>query len=58
MLRDNYFRSGEGFMFVYAIDMASSLNSLQDIYQSILRVLETDNVRLFYPPDDGCARYW
>lgn len=43
-MREQYMRTGEGFLLVYSIDSKSSLDELQNFYEQIQRVKESDNV--------------
>jgi GTPase KRas len=43
-MRDNYYRTGEGFMCVYAITMADSFDRLDNFFEQILRVTDRDGV--------------
>jgi GTPase SAR1 family protein len=44
-LRDLYFKSGDAFMLVYAIDSLSSFHELNQIYQRLRRI-KGDHVRM------------
>lgn len=43
-MREQYMRTGEGFLLVYSIDSRSSLDELTSFYEQIQRVKESDNV--------------
>merc|ERR1712100_613558 len=43
-MRDNYYRTGEGFMCVYAITMMDSFDKLENFFEQILRVTDRENV--------------
>lgn len=43
-MREQYMRTGEGFLLVYAINSRNSLEELQVFYEQIQRVKDTDNV--------------
>lgn len=43
-MREQYMRTGEGFLLVYSIDSKSSLDELQNFYEQIQRVKESENV--------------
>lgn len=43
-IRDNYFRSGEGFLCVFSITEQESLNATQELREQILRVKNDDNI--------------
>ncbi|CAH6723546.1 ras-like protein 1 [[Candida] jaroonii] len=43
-MREQYMRTGEGFLLVYSIDSRSSLDELASFYEQIQRVKESDNV--------------
>lgn len=43
-IRDNYYRSGEGFLCVYSITELESFNNCQDFRDQICRVLNDNNV--------------
>jgi len=43
-MRDNYYRSGEGFFCVYAIDSFQSFSLVKEFHAQILRVTEQDAV--------------
>jgi GTPase KRas protein len=45
-MREQYMRSGEGFILVYAINSRSSFEEIQTFYQQILRVKDSDYVPL------------
>lgn len=44
-MRDNYFRTGEGFLCVYSMTMQNSFDLMPTFHEQILRVTEDDNVR-------------
>lgn len=43
-MREQYMRTGEGFLLVYAINSRNSLDELQVFYEQIQRVKDSDNV--------------
>lgn len=43
-MREQYMRTGEGFLLVYSIDSKSSLDELTSFYEQIQRVKEIENV--------------
>lgn len=43
-IRDNYLRSGEGFLCLFSITEQESLNSAQELREQILRVKNDDNI--------------
>lgn len=43
-MREQYMRTGEGFLLVYAINSRNSLDELQTFYEQIQRVKDSDNV--------------
>lgn len=43
-MREQYMRTGEGFLLVYAINFRNSLEELQTFYEQIIRVKDTDDV--------------
>eukprot|EP01098_Paradermamoeba_levis_P016987 TRINITY_DN9482_c0_g1_i1.p1 TRINITY_DN9482_c0_g1~~TRINITY_DN9482_c0_g1_i1.p1 ORF type:complete len:188 (-),score=35.86 TRINITY_DN9482_c0_g1_i1:178-741(-) len=43
-MRDNYYRSGEGFMMVYSLTNHESFSSLENFRSEICRVVEMDDV--------------
>uniref|UniRef100_A0A7S4HSX1 Uncharacterized protein n=2 Tax=Vannella robusta TaxID=1487602 RepID=A0A7S4HSX1_9EUKA len=43
-MRDNYYRTGEGFMCVYSIIMQDSFDKLENFFEQILRVTDKDRV--------------
>ncbi|KAJ3371642.1 Ras GTPase [Kappamyces sp. JEL0680] len=43
-MREQYMRSGEGFVLVYAINARPSFEEIQTFYQQILRVKDTDYI--------------
>ena len=47
-MRDNYYRTGEGFMCVYAISMEDSFDKLETFFEQILRVTDKSAVRIRY----------
>ena len=47
-MRDLYMKNGQGFLLVYSITAQSTFNDLQDLREQILRVKDTDDVRLIY----------
>jgi Ras-related protein Ral-A len=44
-MRDNYYRTGEGFLCVYSITIEDSYRLLTNFHEQILRVTENDGVR-------------
>lgn len=44
-MRDNYFRTGEGFLCVYSMTMQNSFDLMATFHEQILRVTEDDQVR-------------
>lgn len=45
-MREQYMRTGEGFLLVYSIIDMRSFSEMEDFYQQILRVKDQDNVPL------------
>lgn len=45
-MREQYMRTGEGFLLVYSVTERESFNELNSFHQQILRVKDTDNVPL------------
>lgn len=45
-MRDLYMKNGQGFLLVYSITAQSTFNDLQDLREQILRVKDTDDVRV------------
>jgi len=43
-MRDNYYRTGEGFMCVYSIVMQSSFDQLDNFFEQILRVTDKEKI--------------
>ncbi|EGW32755.1 uncharacterized protein SPAPADRAFT_54778 [Spathaspora passalidarum NRRL Y-27907] len=43
-MREQYMRTGEGFLLVYSINSRNSMEELQSFYEQILRVKDSDNV--------------
>ena len=43
-MREQYMRSGEGFVLVYAINARPSFEEIQTFYQQILRVKDTESI--------------
>lgn len=43
-IRDNYFRSGDGFLFVFSITEKESLNTILELREQVLRVKNDDEV--------------
>jgi len=43
-MRDNYYRTGEGFMCVYSVIMEDSFNKLQGFFDAIIRVSDKEKV--------------
>merc|ERR1712137_796966 len=43
-MRDNYYRTGEGFMCVYSIVMQDSFDKLENFFEQILRVTDKDKI--------------
>jgi len=43
-MRDNYYRTGEGFMCCYAITMEDSFEKLENFFEQILRVTDKEKV--------------
>ena len=46
-MRDNYYRTGEGFMCVYSIVMEESFEKLENFFDQILRVTDKETVNFF-----------
>jgi len=46
-MRDNYYRTGEGFMCVYSIVMEDSFEKLENFFEQILRVTDKDLIPFF-----------
>lgn len=44
-IRDNYYRSGEGFLCVFSVCEQESLDHTQEFRDQILRVLDDESVR-------------
>jgi GTPase SAR1 family protein len=45
-MRDLYMKNGQGFVLVYSITAQSTFNDLMDLRDQILRVKDSDDVRL------------
>lgn len=45
-MRDNYFRTGEGFLCVYAVTMPDSYEQMSSFVEQILKVTEDEEVRV------------
>lgn len=43
-MRDNYYRTGEGFLLVYSITVEETFKDLKELRQGILRVTESEEV--------------
>lgn len=43
-MRDNYYRTGEGFMCVYSVTSESTFKAVEKFREDILRVTERDTV--------------
>ena|SRR3990167_951473 len=43
-MRDNYYRTGEGFMCVYSIVMQDSFDKLENFFEQILRVTDKEKI--------------
>lgn len=54
-MRDLYMKNGQGFLLVYSITAQSTFNDLQDLREQILRVKDTDDVRV--KQDNGIFRH-
>lgn len=48
-MRDNYYRTGEGFMCVYSITMTESFEKLENFFEQILRVTDREGVCILPP---------
>ena len=46
-MRDLYMKNGQGFVLVYSITAQSTYNDLVDLRDTILKVKDTTDVRLF-----------
>eukprot|EP01089_Gocevia_fonbrunei_P018031 TRINITY_DN601_c0_g1_i1.p1 TRINITY_DN601_c0_g1~~TRINITY_DN601_c0_g1_i1.p1 ORF type:complete len:191 (-),score=30.49 TRINITY_DN601_c0_g1_i1:95-667(-) len=46
-MRDNYYRTGEGFLCVYSITMEDSWKQLKTFHEQILRVTENEHIPFF-----------
>ena len=46
-MRDLYMKNGQGFLLVYSITAQSTFNDIQDLRDQIVRVKDTDDVRLW-----------
>lgn len=46
-MREQYMRTGEGFLLVYSINSRNSFDELQSFYEQIQRVKDSDNVPVF-----------
>jgi len=44
IMRDNYYKTGEGFMLVFDINTKSSFDNMQSFYDQITRVKETEDI--------------
>ena len=51
-MRDNYYRTGEGFMCVYSIVMEDSFEKLENFFEQILRVTDKDLVSSYFDLSD------
>ena len=49
-IRDNYYRSGEGFLCVFSICELESYTATADFRDQIARVLDDDTVRFIFKP--------
>jgi GTPase SAR1 family protein len=47
-MRDLYMKNGQGFVLVYSITAQSTFNDLIDLRDQILRVKDTEDVRLSF----------
>lgn len=45
-MRDLYMKNGQGFVLVYSITAQSTFNDLHDLREQILRVKDTNDVRV------------
>ena len=45
-MRDLYMKNGQGFVLVYSITAQSTFNDLMDLRDQIIRVKDTDDVRI------------
>ncbi|KAI5744392.1 hypothetical protein M8J76_001905 [Diaphorina citri] len=52
-IRDNYFRSGEGFLCVFSITEEESFQATQEFREQILRVKNDDNIPLLLVGNKG-----
>lgn len=53
-MRDLYMKNGQGFALVYSITAQSTFNDLQDLREQILRVKDTEDVRIQH----ACMLTW
>jgi len=45
-VRDQYMRTGDGFLLVYAINLRSTFDEIENFYEQILRVKDTETIPL------------
>jgi Ras-related protein Ral-A len=43
-MRDNYYRTGEGFLCVYSITLEKSFQQVSDFREAIIRVTEKEDI--------------
>ena len=47
-MRDMYIQKGDGFVMVYSVSSAQSIDRVEELYKQISRLNEDKNVCLFY----------
>jgi GTPase SAR1 family protein len=57
-MRDNYYRTGEGFLCVYSITIEDSYRLLTNFHEQILRVTENDGVRPPLSASRQCSTFF
>ena len=54
-MRDQFMRTGEGFLFVFAVNNAESLDKFTEWREQIKRAKEKDEVRVLRLPESQCC---
>ena len=55
VMRDQFMRTGEGFLFVFAVNNAESLDKFTEWREQIKRAKEKDEVRVLRLPESQCS---
>ena len=55
VMREQFMRTGEGFLFVFAVNNAESLDKFTEWREQIKRAKEKDEVRVLRLPESQCC---